>query len=260
MKTVVTLLKSFCIALSMFSKIPVPQFEWKEEDMRFMVIFFPFVGIVIGGLTFLWGMAYEAFAFSRFTYACIGLAIPLIVTGGFHVDGYMDTMDAFHSYQPRERKLEILKDSHIGAFSVICLLLYTLLFLGGYAEIKGKEAVLLLGISFWLSRIFSAVGILNFRCAKKDGLLFLFSNRADRIAVNAAVGVQLVLCVVLLWFVSGVFGLVLAAAAAVTFGYYYRKAKKELGGVTGDTSGWFTTLCEAVLVLTIAAGCIFHLI
>ena len=40
---------------------------------------------------------------------------------GFHVDGFMDTMDALHSYQPRERKLEILKDSHIGAFSVIKL-------------------------------------------------------------------------------------------------------------------------------------------
>ena len=45
----------------------------------------------------------------------------MAVTGGFHIDGFMDTMDAFHSYKPREEKLAILKDSHIGAFAVIML-------------------------------------------------------------------------------------------------------------------------------------------
>ena len=52
-------------------------------------------------------------------FAFVGLAIILLVTGGIHMDGYMDTMDALHSYGSREKKLEILKDSHIGAFAVI---------------------------------------------------------------------------------------------------------------------------------------------
>ena len=47
------------------------------------------------------------------------MAIPLMITGGFHVDGFMDTMDAFHSYQEKEQKLNILKDSHIGAFAAV---------------------------------------------------------------------------------------------------------------------------------------------
>ena len=55
------------------------------------------------------------------------------------MDGYMDTMDAFHSYQPKERKLEILKDSHIGAFAVIMLAVYGLIYMGAFSEITDKN-------------------------------------------------------------------------------------------------------------------------
>ena len=50
------------------------------------------------------------------------------------MDGYMDTMDAFHSYQPKERKLEILKDSHIRAFAVIMLAVYGFDLYGGHFQ------------------------------------------------------------------------------------------------------------------------------
>ena len=116
-----TVIKSFFIAFSLYSSIPVPQFTWKEEDMKYVLCFFPWVGAVIGALVYLWGRFCNHCAVGTLCYSLIGTAIPLIITGGFHVDGFMDTMDAFHSYQPRERKLEILKDSHIGAFSVIML-------------------------------------------------------------------------------------------------------------------------------------------
>ena len=63
-------------------------------------------------------------ALEKMCFAFVGLAIILLVTGGIHMDGYMDTMDALHSYGNREKKLEILKDSHIGAFAVIMTVLY----------------------------------------------------------------------------------------------------------------------------------------
>ena len=118
------IIKAMIIAFSTYSKIPMPQFEWKEEDMRYSMCFFPWVGAVIGALVFAWYRIAQKLGFYEWTYVCIATAIPLLVTGGFHVDGYMDTMDAFHSYQPRERKLEILKDAHIGAFSVIMLAVF----------------------------------------------------------------------------------------------------------------------------------------
>lgn len=128
-------IRSFFIALSLYSKIPVPQFVWNEEDMQYSLCFFPWVGAVIGLCLAGWYVLCERFSIGTLCYAAVGCAIPLVISGGFHVDGFMDTMDAFRSYQSRERKLEILKDSHIGAFSVICLALYYLLYLGAFSEV-----------------------------------------------------------------------------------------------------------------------------
>ena len=116
-----------CNCFSMYSKIPMVQFEWKEEDMRYSMCFFPLVGIVIGLLSWCWWLFCRQFGIGKMCFAFVGLAIILLVTGGIHMDGYMDTMDALHSYGSREKKLEILKDSHIGAFAVIMTVLYVLI-------------------------------------------------------------------------------------------------------------------------------------
>ena len=128
------LLKAMAIAFSIYSKIPVPQFEWKEEDMEYMMCFFPWIGGVIGLFFFGWAVLCEKFAVGNVCYALIGAAIPLMISGGFHVDGYMDTMDAFHSYQSREKKLEILKDSHIGAFAAAMNGVDAIVFTAGLGE------------------------------------------------------------------------------------------------------------------------------
>ena len=90
-----------------------------------------------------------------------GGGIPILITGGFHVDGFLDTCDALHSYQPRERKLEILKDSHIGAFAVIMLALYGLIFLGGFSEITECRTLVVAGAGSFLSRVLSGVAVVS---------------------------------------------------------------------------------------------------
>ena len=67
--------------------------------------------------------------------------IPILITGGFHIDGFMDTQDAINSYKPREKKLEILKDPHIGAFAVISLLAYSIFWAGAMALFQEKISV-----------------------------------------------------------------------------------------------------------------------
>lgn len=79
----------------------------------------------------------------------------------------MDTMDAFHSYREREEKLQILKDAHIGAFSVICLVTYGLLFVGAYSELTVRKQIFLLACGYYLARILSGLGVVTLRCAKK---------------------------------------------------------------------------------------------
>ena len=107
-------LDSCLIAISMYSKIPVPQVEWTKEKMNHAMCFFPLVGAVQGCLLGLWLVIAAQFDLSvgiRFLWAS---AIPFLVTGGIHMDGFMDTMDAVHSYGDRTKKLEILKDPHLG--------------------------------------------------------------------------------------------------------------------------------------------------
>ncbi len=260
MKLVIRVLKSMCIAFSMFSALPVSQFEWKEEDMHYMLLFFPFVGIVIGIAAYAWRLVCDIFSIGTVCFALVGTVIPLLISGGIHADGYMDTMDALHSYQPKEKKLEIFKDPHTGAFSVIWLLLYYLLYAGAYSELSGTRALLLLGTGYWLSRILSGIGSICFPCAKKDGLLFLFAGQSDKAAVKSLLSVQLVLCGAVLLYLSAIIGGAVLLMSILTLLFYRYQCKKEFGGITGDTAGYFTMLCEEVIVIVTAAGCAMGLL
>ena len=82
--------------------------------------FFPLVGAVIGALVCLINIG-PAAALDPVVRALASVLIPILVTGGFHLDGFMDTSDALNSYGEPGKKLEILKDPHIGAFAVISL-------------------------------------------------------------------------------------------------------------------------------------------
>jgi len=249
-----SLIKSFCIAFSIYSKIPMPQFEWKKEDMKYNLIFFPWIGAVIGLLLYGWMRLCVHFELSALCMYLIGTAIPLIISGGFHVDGFMDTMDAFHSYQPRERKLEILKDSHIGAFSVIMLVLYYLIYLGAFSQIQTTKAYIVFCMGFFLSRILSGIGVVSFKSARSDGMLFEFADTAHAVVVKICLYIQLVVCFVAMFHVDLISGTLVIAAALICFVYYWMKTKKELGGITGDTAGYFVTVCECAMAIAAAVG------
>ncbi len=251
-----TALRSLIISFSIYSKIPVPQLEWDDRDMKYVLCFFPWVGAVIGALTVLWEMLCRSLGLGTVLFAAIGTAIPILVSGGFHVDGFMDTMDAFHSYQSREKKLEILKDSHIGAFSVIQLVVYYLIYVGAYSEINRYKALAVVGAGFFLSRTLSGIGVVTFPNAKKEGLLFLFSSKAHEKAVKVSLYIQLVLCVAAVLWLSLWTGLAVTLGALLTFFYFRRRCLRELGGITGDTCGYFVTVCEGVIVATAAVCCI----
>lgn len=248
--------RSMAIAFSMYSKIPMPQFEWKEEDMRYSMCFFPFVGIVIGLLSWGWWLLCRHFGIGKMCFSFIGLAIILLVTGGIHMDGYMDTMDALHSYGSREKKLEILKDSHIGAFAVIMTVLYVLIAAGAYSEISKANVMASFCGAYFLSRIFSAIAVVSFPCAKKEGTLYLFADSAHERIVKTSLYVELVICVCWQIWMSPKAGLMQIVCAAAVFGYYYYKSKKEFGGITGDLAGYFVTLCEGALMVMAAIACL----
>jgi adenosylcobinamide-GDP ribazoletransferase len=241
----------------MYSKLPVPQLEWKEKEMRYTIIFFPVIGLVIGAVIIFWEKICDIRDGNLLLRTVIAVLIPLIVTGGIHLDGFMDTSDALHSYQPKEKKLEILKDSHIGAFSVIMLIGFLGFYLAAASELTGK-AVVIWGMSFFLSRTLSGLSVVSFPNAKKEGTLFTFSSAAHKKTVRIVLIIELICCCTAMILVQAVYGIASIAAAGLVFTYYYSRSKREFGGITGDVAGWFLCLCElampAVMALLILMG------
>lgn len=248
------LIKACVIAFSMYSKIPMPQFAWTDEDMKYALCFFPWIGAVIGATLILWEWLCRKLSVGYTAYLLIGAALPVLITGGFHVDGYMDTMDAIHSYQSKEKKLEILKDSHIGAFSVIMLLLYYLIYIAAFSEIRDRRTLYIVGGGFILSRALSGISVVTFQPARDGGMLRMFSDRAAKKKVRILLMIQILLCAGILLRLSLPAGTLVLVGAAGSFLYYRRRSYLEFGGVTGDTSGYFVLLCEAVIMIAAAAG------
>ena len=251
-----SLWNNFKVAFAMFSKIPMPCADWTKENMKYMFCFFPFIGTVIGALTML--VAYLGLRFEYqpgFVTAVLVLA-PVFVTGGIHVDGLLDTSDALSSWQERSRRLEILKDSHAGAFAVITAVVYFVCWYGAYSQLFGIEenmkAIGILSLGFMVSRCLSGIGVITFPKAKADGTVAEFSrNSSDVISRNILV-VYLVILAVLMIRIEPVWGIAAFAGALLIFGYYHHIAMKYFGGTTGDISGFFLCICEAGMAVILA--------
>lgn len=252
MAKIKSVFKAIDVAFSIYSKIPMPRFEWASEDMKYHLCFFPWVGAVIGVLEWGWYLLSDYMELGQIIVVFVSVVIPLLVTGGFHVDGFMDTMDALHSYQSRERKLEILKDPHIGAFSVICLVTYMLLALGFVSEVSDKKAVEVLCIMFFIARAVSGLSVVCMKSAKEKGMLTTFSNTAEKNTVIVALVIQLIIGAALMLYISLAYGLAAIGCFAISFGYYKYKSYKEFGGITGDLAGWFVTVAELVAAVGVS--------
>lgn len=244
------LLKSLCISFSIYSKIPVPIFEWKEKEMKYQLIFFPWIGAVIGALIILWDYICGVFGIGTLPFILICAAIPLLVTGGFHVDGYMDTMDALRSYKTKEEKLEILKDPHIGAFAVIMLAAAGMIFLASLS-LFDRENIPVFACAFFSARALSAIAVVSFPAAKKDGMLYTFSNTAAK-KVFIWILIQFIVCCAFMICLNTVTGITCICVSLAVFAYYRYKSIKEFGGITGDTAGAFVMVCEIACAAAVA--------
>ena len=246
-------ISAFVIAFSTYSRIPMPQVEWSDENRKYTMCFFPLIGAAVGLVLWGWLWLCDSLGLGPVLRGAVSALIPLLVTGGIHMDGFMDTSDALASWQPMERRLEILKDSHTGAFAVIGCAGYLLLFAGVYSEAAAQNAPMLIAV-FVLSRALSALALAFFKSARPNGMLDGFARTAHRRMVAVSTAVYAALCAVL-WAVSGGWlALVCLAVAAGCFAYYRHMAYKNFGGVTGDLAGWFVQVTELALSAVIVLG------
>ena len=252
-------LYSCVIAISMYSKVPMPHIQWTTERMGYVMCWFPVVGIFVGAALWGWQLFCGHFGISGGAAVLIAAAIPILVTGGIHLDGFLDTMDALHSYAEQERKLEILKDPHVGAFAVIGCGAYFLL----YGAVMWEVVDLgLLGLAIpvmVMERAFSGLSVVFFPCAKKSGLAAAFSDGAKRRAAGISLSLWvLASAVTLAALAPGAGGIYMAAGLLgvqlAVFLHYRRLSLKQFGGITGDLAGYFLQVCELAGLCWLAVG------
>ena len=248
-----TILSSMAAAFSMYSKIPMPYKGIYDRGMKYALCFFPLVGAAAGFLELLWLSTAYFLGVNYIIKAAVLCIIPTLVTGGIHMDGFLDTIDALSSHKSKEEKLEILKDPHTGSFAIIYGCVYYILYFALWTQLSLK-AEIILAVGFILSRALSALAAALFKKAKKSGLLYAFADEADRKAVIVSSVIYIVICVCAMLFINWKTAVFVIAGALCAFTVYRAVSYRQFGGITGDLAGYFVCLCELFMAAFACAG------
>lgn len=239
--------RSVLMAFSMFSRFPVPRISWEEKNQRYILAALPLVGCAIGFILWGWIWLCLQLALGPLLYAC-GLALlPVAVSGGIHLDGFADTIDALASHAPPEKKQEILKDPHIGTFAAIALTAYLLLYTALCSQLApAPGTALALGLMLTASRAVGALGSVCLPSSHGNGLLDTFRLSGGRLSI-VIVGGWLAATATGLIGLFGVAGGAAVATAALCYGYLARTCR-QFGGISGDLAGFSIQICELAML------------
>ena len=245
------LYRGFIMALSMFTVIPTPYIEWDDDSVKNMMKFYPTIGLIIGVI---WSIIYYLINIMNISIvlkSIVLMIVPFIVTGMLHLDGFMDVCDAILSRRDKEEKLRILKDSTIGAFSVISLtILFFLQFGGIYSFLERNIPFYVLILIPIISRSTVAYFLLSRTTIKESTLGTYFkkgTNIQDKIIMIVSLLVMLVISFVLL----NTYGILLVLLITLGITWAVEKCKKEFGGISGDVAGFALVIGEVIGILTL---------
>ncbi|RIX51700.1 adenosylcobinamide-GDP ribazoletransferase [Paenibacillus nanensis] len=252
-------------AIQFLTRFPVPvQVPFEKPVLTRSVIYFPLAGGLIGAAL---GAAswLLSFVLPPWPAAVIVLALWAGLTGGLHLDGWMDTADGVLSHRSRERMLEIMKDSRVGAMGVIAGVLLLLLKAALLAEllklgdIEGMAPITLFILGTSLSRAWMAAAIAGWPPARHgEGMGNLFSG-VNKIQATGSFAAAAILSFIALMinYINHehpfyLIGIALMAACFMSIVCGWTAAawlNRKLGGLTGDTYGAMNEFIETVLLL-----------
>ncbi|TWI60342.1 cobalamin-5'-phosphate synthase [Pseudoduganella lurida] len=244
-------LRLFFIALQFFTRLPIPgwvgfQPHWLHHASRY----FPLVGLVVAAIV-------------AGVYWCAALVLPpavtvllstaagIYATGAFHEDGFADTCDGLGGGMTRERALEIMKDSRIGAYGAIGMVLLLAVKCAALAHLPPLATVGALLVAHPLSRLMAASLIWRMDYARAEGKAKPMAQQMTgaEFAIAAACCLPpLLLACWLGWLAWSAIAIGLLAMLLATW-WCARKFQVRLGGYTGDCLGAVQQLAEAVFYL-----------
>lgn len=240
----------FFMAWGMFLSIPCPVRKWDERARGRMLVCFVLIGCIIGGL---WALA--LFALRKIScpapLSALALtALPWLLSGFIHLDGFMDVCDAVLSRRDIETRRKILKDPHCGAFGVICLVLVVI---SAWSLFFARDVASLDMLSLALIPVASraSAGLAMLLLPRLDGSQYA-ETEAKKAYLIIPLCVMLAAAAAVPAAMHGYRGLA-PAAAAVGYWFFVWRGEKQLGGVSGDVSGFALTLSEliGVAILTL---------
>ena len=246
MKNIERLMKRIIAAIQFITVIPLG--KPGTYDPTGMIAFFPFVGLLLGGIVSVFDLVILNI-WSPVTASLLDVILLIMLTGALHIDGLADTADGLYGNRPREKALAIMKDSRVGAMGLVAVFCGLSVKWAGLAEISVHRSLLLLIIPVYA------------RSSMLFGIRFLEYGRpgggtghgvfTEKLAARSFWG--LVIPVTLSFFLGWsavVLNLGFAVIVMCTLGFYRRR----IGCITGDMLGALTEVTEAGLFLLAAAG------
>ena len=234
----------------LLTRLPVARFGCGEQDLAAAVWAFPLVGMTIGALG---GLVYWAASWlgsPPLLSAVWSLAAMLMATGALHEDGLADTVDGFGGGRTLSRKLEIMRDSRIGSYGALALMLSVLVRVGAVAALIRPAAVLTaLMTAGLLARAAIILVLILLPAARPDGMGAAVGTHA-RAAANIGLVLAVAIPLLLLPFFKAVAVLLIAVAACLAFA---RLAARQIGGYSGDVLGATAVIVECVALTAIVA-------
>ena len=245
---------AFKVAFSMYSRIPVGKADWTEENMKYSMCFVPLVGMVIAVLLVLWHFLNIKLGFNDFLNGGISIVLPILVTGGIHMDGFCDVVDALSSYRTKEKRLEILKDPHIGAFAIIWVCAYMILGAGLLAQVGTTWGILLCGTGFVVSRALACFLAITLKSANRDGTLYAFTSTQQKGVVSSVLTVYLILGALTICILNLPAGLMVTGFSFFLTVWFVRMTDRQFGGMTGDMAGFYIQIYELMVFAVVVFG------
>ncbi|MCQ9207678.1 MAG: adenosylcobinamide-GDP ribazoletransferase [Omnitrophica bacterium] len=238
-------MKRFLIALQFLTVLPVRiKSKVEKNDFGASLLYFPLVGLLIGLLLVL-----GAFIFSSFPSlikAAIILIISIIITGGIHLDGLADTCDGFYGHNPKEKILDIMRDSRIGTMGVagvVSILLLKFSLIASFPEGLLWKTLLLSAV---FSRWAQVMACFSSSYARREGKAKYF--------IELAAKKEFLLSSLFTLALFGVFmklnGLILFVVSLLPTFLFMQYMKKRIGGMTGDTIGALSEFAEVTVLLS----------
>ncbi len=240
-------MKPFLLALQFLTIIPVQINKVKTRHIASSVAYFPLIGIFLGSCLIIINFILQRSGFNALTVDTLLVVALIVLTGGLHMDGLADTCDALGSGSGREKMLEIMRDSRIGAMGVlgiICVIVSKISLLNSMDQFLKPYALLLMCV---LSRWGMVLEMLSFRYARQEGKAKDYIEGADLKFFVLATTITFV-TVLAAGGARSIIAMAVVALAVFLLGLFF---SKKFGGITGDTIGAGNEITELVSLVAI---------